>query len=53
MTDTVRYALDDTIVAVATPVGTGGIGIVRLSGPSARSILARVFRARHEMYTSI
>ena len=49
MTDTARYALDDTIAAVATPVGTGGIGIVRLSGPSARSILERVFRARHDL----
>jgi tRNA modification GTPase len=28
----------DTIVAVATPPGRGGIGIVRISGPSARPI---------------
>lgn len=28
--------LDDTIVAIATPSGRGGIGIVRLSGPQAR-----------------
>ena len=28
----------DTIVAVSTPPGRGGIGIVRLSGPEARSI---------------
>jgi tRNA modification GTPase len=27
--------LDDTIVAIATPPGRGGIGIVRLSGPQA------------------
>jgi tRNA modification GTPase len=33
------YALDDTIAAIATPVGAGGIGIVRLSGPDALSIL--------------
>ncbi len=38
------YSLDDTIAAIATPVGSGGIGIVRLSGPEARSILERVFR---------
>ena len=32
-------ALDtDTIAAIATPPGQGGIGIVRLSGPNARSI---------------
>ena len=28
----------DTIAAIATPPGTGGIGIVRLSGPAARNI---------------
>ncbi len=28
----------DTIVAIATPAGAGGIGIVRLSGPAARQI---------------
>jgi tRNA modification GTPase len=32
----------DTIVAVATPPGAGGIGIVRVSGPQARSIAAAV-----------
>ena len=34
--------LDDTICAVATPVGEGGIGIVRVSGSSAVSIGAQV-----------
>ena len=33
----------DTIVAIATPPGEGGIGIVRLSGPRAEEILTRVF----------
>jgi tRNA modification GTPase len=28
----------DTIVAIATPPGRGGIGVVRLSGPAARAI---------------
>jgi tRNA modification GTPase len=32
------FALDDSIVAVATPPGRGGIGIVRISGPRARDI---------------
>ncbi len=27
--------LDDTIVAIATPPGRGGIGVVRLSGAEA------------------
>ncbi len=29
---------DDTIAAIATPLGAGGIGVVRLSGPQAVSI---------------
>ena len=28
----------DTIVAIATAAGAGGVGIVRLSGPAARAI---------------
>jgi len=29
------FSPDDTIVAIATPTGRGGIGVVRLSGPDA------------------
>jgi tRNA modification GTPase len=32
----------DTIVAIATPPGRGGIGIVRLSGPAAQAIARRL-----------
>lgn len=39
-----RYATDDTIAAIATPIGVGGIGIVRLSGPAALPILKQLFR---------
>lgn len=35
---------DDTIVAVSTPPGRGGIGIVRLSGPRALSICEQLVR---------
>ncbi len=35
--------LEDTIVAISTPIGEGGIGIVRLSGKDAISIVDRVF----------
>ncbi|HNR95506.1 MAG TPA: tRNA uridine-5-carboxymethylaminomethyl(34) synthesis GTPase MnmE, partial [Anaerolineae bacterium] len=42
------YALDDTIAAIATPIGEGGIGIVRLSGPQSASILRRVFSPGRE-----
>jgi tRNA modification GTPase len=39
--------LDDTIVAIATPAGRGGIGVVRLSGPDARHIAAGMLRLRN------
>jgi tRNA modification GTPase len=39
----------DTIVAISTPVGRGGIGVVRLSGPRAREIAAPLLRLRHEL----
>jgi tRNA modification GTPase len=32
----------DTIVAIATPAGAGGVGIVRLSGPRSRAIAEAV-----------
>jgi tRNA modification GTPase len=32
------FCVTDTIVAIATPPGRGGIGVVRLSGPTARDI---------------
>ncbi len=35
--------LTDTIAAIATPPGEGGIGIVRLSGPEAEAIASRLF----------
>jgi tRNA modification GTPase len=35
----------DTIAAIATPLGEGGIGVVRLSGPAALSIATRLFRS--------
>jgi tRNA modification GTPase len=36
----------DTIAAISTPLGEGGIGIVRLSGSEARPIAERIFRGR-------
>ena len=36
------FSTSDTIVAIATPPGRGGIGIVRLSGVDARSIARRL-----------
>jgi tRNA modification GTPase len=36
----------DTICAVATPVGEGGIGIIRISGPETLPIASRFIRIR-------
>ena len=41
--------LDDTIVAIATPAGRGGIGVVRLAGPEARSIAIPMLRLKHDL----
>jgi tRNA modification GTPase len=41
--------LDDTIVAVATPPGRGGIGVVRVSGPAARETAGSMLRLNHEL----
>jgi tRNA modification GTPase len=41
--------LDDTIVAIATPPGRGGIGVVRLSGPDACQIATPMLRLKHKL----
>lgn len=38
--------LTDTIAAIATPPGEGGVAIVRVSGPEAFSLADRLFRTR-------
>jgi tRNA modification GTPase len=43
--------LDDTIVAIATPAGPGGIGVVRLAGPEAKAIAAPMLRLWHPLET--
>ncbi len=39
---------EDTIAAISTPPGEGGVGIVRLSGKSALAISAQLFRSSRE-----
>ncbi len=39
----------DTIVAISTPVGRGGIGVVRLSGPRVREVVAPLLCLRHPL----
>ncbi len=41
--------LDDTIVAIATPSGRGGIGVVRIAGPKAREIASPMLRLKHNL----
>lgn len=36
----------DTIVALATPAGVGAIGVIRLSGPKAISLVNSVFKSK-------
>ena len=40
------FKLKDTIVALSTPVGAGGIGVVRLSGEKAIQIADNLFKTR-------
>jgi tRNA modification GTPase len=41
--------LDDTIVAIATPPGRGGIGVVRLAGPEAKAIAQPMLRLTRDL----
>ena len=36
--------IEDTIAAISTPLGEGGIGIVRISGKNAADIAGKIFR---------
>jgi len=47
--DVKREPATDTIAAISTPSGRGGIGIVRLSGPQAASIAVQLLRLRHPL----
>lgn len=40
--------LDDTIAAIATAVGEGGIGMVRISGPASHGIVLSLFRTKNQ-----
>lgn len=39
--------ITDTIAAISTPLGNGGIGIVRVSGPQAEAIGSTIFNSAH------
>jgi tRNA modification GTPase len=37
---------EETIAAIATPIGVGGIGIIRISGYNAENIARKIFRSK-------
>src|SRR5215831_2629990 len=41
--------MQDTIVAISTPPGRGGLGVVRLSGPQAAAIASTILRLHGEL----
>jgi tRNA modification GTPase len=43
------FSTTDTIVAIATPPGRGGIGVVRVSGPDAPAIVRRLVTYREAL----
>ncbi len=40
---------EDTIVALSTPLGNAGIGVIRLSGPKAYQILSKIFSIKKKL----
>ena len=49
ISDAEQQAALDTIAAISTPPGRGGIGIVRLSGPESAAIAAQLVRLRQPL----
>jgi len=41
-----NHGIADSIAAISTPVGAGGIGIVRISGKDALQVADKIFRAK-------
>lgn len=42
------FTKNDTIAAIATPLGTGGIGVVRISGEEAQNVITKIFTSSQE-----
>jgi tRNA modification GTPase len=53
------FSTSDTIVAIATPAGRGGLGVIRISGPEAGRVAGelagrhRPFKARHATFAKL
>ncbi len=43
------FSTSDTIVAIATPPGRGALGVVRLSGPTARDVAGAILTVRQPL----
>ncbi|WCK54521.1 tRNA uridine-5-carboxymethylaminomethyl(34) synthesis GTPase MnmE [Aneurinibacillus sp. Ricciae_BoGa-3] len=41
----------DTITAISTPLGEGGIAIIRVSGPQSIKAVDKIFKGRHSLST--
>ena len=46
-------ALNDTIAAVATPPGVGGIAVIRVSGPDAWAAAASLCANKHDSFLPV
>ena len=38
----------DTIAAISTPIGVGGLAIIRISGLKAIKVASKIFRAKNK-----
>ncbi|MFA5839714.1 MAG: tRNA uridine-5-carboxymethylaminomethyl(34) synthesis GTPase MnmE [Candidatus Margulisiibacteriota bacterium] len=47
-----KHSGDDTIAAIVTPPGVGGVGIIRISGRASKSILRSVFKSKKSNISS-
>ncbi len=45
-------SLKDTICAISTPIGSGGISIIRVSGDESLNILKKIFKGKTENFKS-
>ncbi|GAU08654.1 tRNA uridine-5-carboxymethylaminomethyl(34) synthesis GTPase MnmE [Desulfoplanes formicivorans] len=43
--------MQSTIAAIATPLGSGGVGIIRISGPVSKLLGQRIFRSSRSGFT--
>jgi hypothetical protein len=42
----VSLMFDDTITAISTPMGEGGIAVIRVSGPQSIEMVERIFASK-------